>query len=123
MYDIFIKNGPKESFIKLEEEKIIGYSLFNGTIFNITKEELEIVNSLKMGNNTLYLGKENNYDVYIDNYSGLKHYFLNGKESLELFIKYNTEDALLYHQEEQEKNNASNKVFKMKLNKNNLSTQ
>jgi hypothetical protein len=117
MYDIFIKNGPKESFIKLEEEKIIGYSLFNGTIFNITKEELEIVNSLKMGNNTLYLGKENNYDVYIDNYSGLKHYFLNGKESLELFIKYNTEDALLYHQEEQEKNNASNKVFKMKLNK------
>lgn len=112
MYDIIIVNGKKESFIKIKENKLEGFNILNGVLSNLTEEELQTINSIKLSDNKTYLGKENKYDVYMDNNSELKHFFYKGIESIEMFCKYNTTDAILY-----DKQNLIKKVRNTKLEK------
>ena len=91
MFDIIIKQGKKESFIKLNDNKLEGFTVFNGNIFSLTGEEVNCINLLKLSENKEYLGKDNEYDVYLDNNSGLKHYFKNGREDIEVTWIHNGE--------------------------------
>lgn len=96
MFDIIIKNGKKESYIKLNGNKLEGFNAQNGVITPLTKEEVNTINLLKLSDNKEYLGKDNKYDVYLDNKSGLKHYFKDGAEDINATWNHNGEDALLY---------------------------
>ena len=51
----------------------------------------------KLSNNKTYLGNENNYDIYLDNSSGLKHYLKNGIDDLEQLFFNNGYDTILYN--------------------------
>ncbi len=96
MFDIIIKDGKKESYIKLNGNKLEGFNAQNGVITPLTIEEVNSINLLKLSDNRKYLGKDNEYDVYLDNNSGLKHYFKDGKEDIKATWEHNGEDALLY---------------------------
>lgn len=113
MFDIIIKQNKKESYIKFEDTKIKGFNVQNGVVTPLTIEEVNIINLLKLGDDKSYLGKENDYDVYLDNISGLKHYFKNSKEDIEATWLYNGEDALIYKDFILEK--SRDKVKKIKL--------
>lgn len=112
MFDIIIKQGKKESFIKLNGDKLEGFTALNGNIFPLTGKEVNTINLLKLSENKEYLGKDNEYDVYLDNNSGLKHYFKDGKEDIEATWEHNGEDALVY-----KGNNKKEQVKKIKLKK------
>lgn len=86
----------KKSYIKLNGNKIEGFSALNGVVTPLTIEEVNTINLLKLSDDKSYLGKENDYDIYVDNISGLKHYFKDDKEDLEVTWENNGEDALLY---------------------------
>lgn len=96
MFDIIIKNGKKESYIKLNGNKLEGFSAVNGVITSLTEVEINTINLLKLSDNKEYLGKDNEYDVYLDNNSLLKHYLKNGVEDIEATWKHNGKNALLY---------------------------
>lgn len=117
MFDIIIKQGKKESFIKLNDNKLEGFTVFNGNIFSLTGEEVNCINLLKLSENKEYLGKDNEYDVYLDNNSGLKHYFKNGREDIEVTWIHNGEDALIY-----KGNNKKEQVKKILLKRGTLTT-
>ncbi len=118
MYDILIENGKKESFIKIVNGMLQGFNVVDGIVSNITEEELNIVNGLKLSENKTYIGKEMEYDVYLDNTSGLKHFFKDGIEDVQKFCKENGSDALLYELEEDKKiTSFSAKAYKFKLKK------
>ncbi len=110
MFDIIIKQGKKESFIKLNGNKLEGFTALSGNVFPLTEEEVNTINLLKLSDNKEYLGKDNEYDVYLDNNSGLKHYFKDGKEDTYATWIHNGEDALLY-----KGNNRKEQVKKIRL--------
>lgn len=117
MFDIIIKQGKKESFIKLNGNKLEGFTALNGNIFPLTGKEVNTINLLKLSENKEYLGKDNEYDVYLDNNSGLKHYFKDGKEDIEATWEHNGEDALVY-----KGNNKKEQVKKILLKRGTLTT-
>ncbi len=96
MFDIIIKNGKKESYIKLNDNKLEGFNAQNGVITPLTIKEVNSINLLKLSDDRKYLGKDDEYDVYLDNKSGLKHYFKDGVEDANATWEHNGEDALLY---------------------------
>ena len=118
MYNILIENGKTESFIKIVGQKLQGFNVRNGIISNITEKELNIVNSLKLSQNKTYIGKENEYEFYIDNISGLKHFFKDGIENIQQFCEEIGSDALLYELEDDKKiTTFAVKAYKFKLKK------
>lgn len=117
MFDIIIKQGKKESFIKLNGDKLEGFTALSGNTFPLTEVEVNTINLLKLSYNKEYLGKDNEYDVYLDNNSGLKHYFKDGKEDFETTWIHNGEDALLY-----KGNNRKEQVKKILLKRGTLTT-
>lgn len=96
MFDIIIKDGKKESYIKLNGNKLEGFNATNGVTTPLTIEEVNTINLLKLSDDKSYLGSVNDYDIYVDNISGLKHYFKDGKEDFEATWEHNGEDALIY---------------------------
>lgn len=113
MFDIIIKNGKKESYIKLNGNKLEGFNAQNGVVTPLTIEEVNSINLLNLSDNKSYLGQDNDYDIYIDNISGLKHYFKDGKEDFEATWEHNGEDALLYSGDKS-KDEDEVKTFKLK---------
>lgn len=99
MFDAIIIDGKKESYLKLDNNKITGFTLINNVISNITPEDIEILNYLKLSNNKTYIGKQNEYDVFLDNESNLTHFFKDNKEDLKKFYDYNGKDFILYKQD------------------------
>ena len=113
MFDIIIKNGKKESYIKLNGNKLEGFNAQNGVVTPLTIEEVNTINLLNLSDNKSYLWQDNDYDIYIDNISGLKHYFKDGKEDFEATWEHNGEDALLYSGDKS-KDEDEVKTFKLK---------
>lgn len=96
MFDLIIKNGEKESYIKVNGNKLEGFNVQNGIVSCLTEEEVTIINLLKLSEDKSYLGQDNGYDVYLDHISGLKHYFKDGVEDFRETWLNNGEDALIY---------------------------
>lgn len=96
MFDIIIRNGKKDSYIKLNGNKLEGFNVLNGDTSPLTEEEVNTINLLKLSEDKSYLGQDNGYDIYVDNVSGLKHYFKDGKEDFEATWANNGEDGLIY---------------------------
>lgn len=96
MFDIIIRNGKKESYIKLNGNKLVGFNALNGEVSPLTEEEVNTINLLKLSEDKSYLGQQDDYDIYVDNVSKLKHYFKDGKEDFETTWEHNGEDGLIY---------------------------
>lgn len=98
MIDMIVTDkNEKISYVYLNNNKIRGYSFIENKISNINKEYIEsIFNSIRLNSNCKYMTKYDEYDFYYDEESGLKHFIKDGKENIDLFIKYNTTDGLLY---------------------------
>lgn len=96
MFDIIIRNGKKESYIKLNGNKLEGFNALNGDVSPLTEEEVNTINLLKLSDDKSYLGQQDGYDIYVDNVSKLKHYFKDDKEDFEVTWVHNGEDGLIY---------------------------
>lgn len=96
MFDIIIRNGKKESYIKLNGNKLEGFNALNGDVSPLTEEEVNTINLLKLSDDKSYLGQQDDYDIYLDNISKLKHYFKDDKEDFEVTWVHNGEDGLIY---------------------------
>ena len=115
MYDIIIKNGEKESFIKIVNGYLEGIKVCNGLVTKIDEEDLKILNLLKLGDNKIYIGKVDEWEVILDQKSGLKHFFNEGKEDIERFFNVNARDGLIYSKNIKDKKSILKEVLKFNL--------
>ncbi len=95
MYDMIIVSDALEALVKLNNKTINVLIYFN----NYEEKQFDIlrlIDKLKLGKECIYLGKDKEFDVYLDTVSNFKHYFKDGKESIEKFSLINGYDALLY---------------------------
>lgn len=96
MFDVIILDNKKEIYLSINENKIEGFNLDNGVVSDLKEEDIKVLDLFKLSLDKTYLGKENEYDVYLDNKSLFKHYFKDGIEDVKKFCEYNGTDALLY---------------------------
>lgn len=112
MFNVIVLNNKKETYLKLNENVLEGFSIENGIVHELTKEDIKALELLKLSSNKRYLSKENGYDVYLDNISLFKHYFKDSIEDIKMFCKSNSVDALLYKRN----NNKNSDLYKFKIN-------
>lgn len=100
MIDMIINDNvtKKKTYLFYKENKISGYGFINNELFNIDKYYVDsILNSIRLNKNCKYMSKYEDNDFYYDEDNGLKHFIKDGKENIDLFIKYNTTDGLVYY--------------------------
>lgn len=83
--DVDIKNGQISSS---------GFTLRNGVISEFDKNILEIMNCFKLGSNKKVLGVQEGYEVILDEDTGLRHFFKEGKEDIIRLFFENGESAI-----------------------------
>lgn len=90
MTELIINDGNKWIQInKGKNGKISGFTGSFGIIGKIKSEDLDILKLFRLSDSNIYIGNFNNYDIFYDKISGLKHYFKNGIEDLEELYKNN----------------------------------
>lgn len=89
MFDALIVKDYKETYIKIKNNKIEGFTLLDGNISNLLSEDIKILNMFKMGKNSVLTRKEKDYQIYYDKDSSFFHFFKDGKEDVLLFCLYN----------------------------------
>lgn len=74
-----------------------GYNITQNGITNLKQDSIiELFDFFKLSNNKTKINNYLEYTVYLDNESGLKHYFKNGEEDFFALFKYNGKDAVAY---------------------------
>ena len=97
-YRALIKNKDKSiDFVIANGSKIIGR---NYSASGVRKSDLnyikKIFSELFYNNKCEYIDTVRKYQIYYDRKNNIKHFLKDGKENLELFIRYNGTDALCY---------------------------
>ena len=97
MERIVIEDSNKKTIINIQNRTISGYSFYHDEkVKELTKDDLDIFKLFFLSNNNKRLPNEGKYTVILDNITGLKHYFINGKEDfIQLFFN-NREEGTLY---------------------------
>ena len=97
MERIVIEDSNKKTIINIQNRTISGYSFYHDErVKELTKEDLNIFKLFFLSDNNKRLPNEGKYTVILDNITGLKHYFINGKEDfIQLFFN-NGEEGTLY---------------------------
>ena len=85
MEEIIIKDNKTLTHLFLNNHNINGYSFFDGIIYPIT----EMINYFKLSTNHSDFKLENGYLTCIDYETGLKHFYKDGIEDLELLFEKN----------------------------------
>ena len=91
-----IKINGKKIYIDVENEKLISY-LYNNKNKEIITNDLIffLINQLLTCHNKKFLYKDE-YDVYLDEETGYKHFFKNDKEDFIKFFNENGYNAIMY---------------------------
>ena len=91
------KNSNNINFIYEKNNKLIGFSIgkngFNSLDVDLFKN---IISSISLNDKCYKLFDYKGYELFYDPINKLKHYIKDGKEDVELFLKYNSNDACLY---------------------------
>lgn len=97
MEPVFIKTENENIVVYLDDKKIFGYRFGNDNSIKCIDESIfKYFGFLRCSSNYLVLGKENEYEIRLDNETGFKHYFKNGIDDMNMFYLNNGEDAVLY---------------------------
>ena len=81
MERIVIEDNNKKTIINIQNRTISGYSFYHDeSVKELTKDDLDIFKLFFLSNDNKRLPNEGKYTVILDNITGLKHYFINGKE-------------------------------------------
>lgn len=102
MNNILVLDNRNNLFSKvyLEGQTFNGYSYSKDGVFKTNSDYiLSIFKELLYSNKCKFIKEEDDYKVYLDEENNLYHYLKNGKEDIEMFIKYNCVDACLYYGE------------------------
>jgi hypothetical protein len=115
METIYISGKDFNAIIHIQKDKIWGYKFYKDNRSEpINESILEYFDFIKLSNNKIKLANEGQYEVYLDNNTNYKHYFLNGKENYELFFENNGDNAILYFSDKKKDSNSLNKTKKFK---------
>lgn len=83
-------NEKKIDFIYCDENDILcGFSYDEGLIHEIDEKTFDNLNVFKLGLKRHSVGFKNGYEIILDEESGLKHFFRDGKENLVMLYKEN----------------------------------
>ena len=107
MEKIYFKEKNIKSIIYLDNKKYYGYKYIDNTIKSI--DNLHIFKSFLLSSNYTILPKKGKYKVYLDNETGLKHYFHNNIENIKLLFSNNGVYAINYL--ENQKHLSDTKIF------------
>lgn len=97
-YRAIIKNKDGSiDFIEVKNSIIVGKNFSkNGVKISNKNYIQDILDKLFYNDNCELLGYSNDFKIYYDKETNLKHFLKNGVEDLELFIQYNGTDATRY---------------------------
>ena len=112
METIYIKEKNNNTIIYLDKQQYYSYQYLNDSVKSIDYQNLKIFKLFTMSKNYTKLKKYRKYDVYLDNETGLKHYFSNNNENFYLLFKNNGRYAINYFGNNHEL--SSTKIFKLK---------
>ena len=101
METISIKDRDNDISLLLDGNSINCYACYDTNILNYFK-------LFKLSNNNSYIGKYNQYDIVLDNNTGLKHYLYNGIDDINMLFLNNGEYSIRYK-------GKKNKISKRKI--------
>ena len=91
---IHVKDDNIDTIIYIDNKKYYGYKYLGNHFENIAN--LDILKPFILSKDYTKLPKEGKYEVYLDNQTGLRHYFYNNMENLELLFLNNRRYAINY---------------------------
>ena len=110
---INIKENDTNTIIYIENKEYYGYKFQNN---DVKKNDIHILDDFKMfklSKNYTKLKKYQRYEVYLDNNTGLKHYFYNNTENFYLFYLNNGYDCISYSGKSSNHNLNNKKIFRL----------
>jgi len=102
MEEVIIKDKSTTITLYLNKESFYGYKYDNNKITTIDISVFNYFTLFKLSNDNTKIGKYNQYEIYIDNKTGLKHYLNNDIDDFEMIFQNNGNLPILY------KNNQDN---------------
>ena len=94
METIIIDEIDKRTYINIDRKKVMGNTFYsNGRIEPITNQTFSIFKAFILSSNKRELPMEGKYKVFLDNNTGFKHYFLDGKENYTMLFLNNGESS------------------------------
>ncbi len=104
-------------YLKNQENRFLyyGFRTQNNSVNPIDSNILEtIYHLIKINDRCIYIGEEQDYQVYLDQENNLKHYLKNGVEDFAMWFHNNGVDARVYQNEEdRKKKKAPSKKFRI----------
>ena len=106
METITIKDKDNNITLFLNRNSINGYSCYDTDV-------LEYLKLFKLSDNNTYMGKYNQYDIVLDNNTGLKHYIYNNIDNIYLLYLNNGEYSVRCRGSKKNKIKSNSKIFKI----------
>ena len=110
---VYIKEANIDTIIYLNHSNYYGYRYIGNTIETI--DNLNIFKPFLLSQNNTKLPKYKKYDVYLDNQTGLKHYFYQDTEDFNLLFLNNGIPAINYLGNNRKKTNTKMFNFKNRI--------
>ena len=99
MEEVVIKNSKNTILLYLNNNSFFGYQFKDNKISPVDKSVFNLFDFLYPSNNYTYLGKENSYDVVLDNNTKFKHYIKDNSFDLSMFFLNNGENNISFEED------------------------
>ena len=97
MEEIIIKDNNTNTLLYIDKNSYYGFVFEeDNTINNISESVCKYFDLLKLSKENTKIGTQNEYEIFIDNKTGLKHYLHNGIDNIEMLLLNNGIPAILY---------------------------
>ena len=97
MEEIRIKDKDTNILLYIDNHSYYGYVFSkDNTIHNVDESVCKYFDLFKLSNDCTKLGTKDEYEIFLDNKTGLKHYLCNGIDNIEMLFLNNGIPAILY---------------------------
>ena len=115
MNRIFITDDEKQTIIDVDKNIFKGCTFYyDGRVERITEKTFDIFKLFLLSNDQNKLPNEGEYEVILDNKTGLKHFFLDKKEDYMMLFLNNGSSAIEYNEDKKKSliGRIGNRIFK-----------
>ena len=97
MEEIIIKDNNTNTLLYLDKNSYYGFVFQeDNTIRNVDRSVCKYFDLLRLSKENTKIGIQNEYEIFLDNKTGLKHYLHNGIDNVEMLLLNNGIPAILY---------------------------